>query len=295
MHLKKNRSLAQQAPLTDPASAEAATDSERGRSELERSRRPLNIEPHPERAESSSVEQSHPGAPTHRERVFGLETAILVLTNSPRFATVDAALRAEVEPLIKEMEEASALPRPQAIAWLDKNAGRYLSLVQDHATWDSYRILLYELFYPEAYRLLFGALNLIPVSEELCNLKRRLDQRMRYWQQRAALRLARPIRQDQRTVVKRVVSSKQVVSSGQGSYLTALARNLDLLRIECGFSLDKLASQTHLEKKLIIGHIKHGKRAWPKTLLIYAETFAAVLKRKITTTDLLSGYELDFA
>lgn len=229
MHLKKDRIFAQKAPIDEGVNTTAPTDPERGR---ERNRRPLNIEPQPERAESSSVELSHPVASTDQQRVFRLETAILVLTNSPRFATVDAALRFEVEPLIREMET-SLVPRLQAIAWLDKNASRYLALIRDQATCDSYRIVLCELFYPEAYRLLFGALNLIPVSEELCNLRRQLDQRMRYWQQRAVARLARHIRQDQRAVSRRVVPSTQVVSSGPDSYLTALARNLDRFRREC--------------------------------------------------------------
>jgi hypothetical protein len=272
----------------------AATDSELGRSEQERNQRPLNIEPQPERAESSSVELSHPGASTDQQRVFRLETAILVLTNSPRFATVDAALRVEVEPLIREMET-SPVPRLQAIAWLDKNASRYLALIRDQATLDSYRIVLYELFYPEAYRLLFGALNLDPVSEELCNLRRQLDRRMRYWQQRAVARLAHHKRPDPRAVAGRVVPRTQVVSSGQDSYLTALARNLDRFRMECGLSFENLAHQTFLDKKLIIGHIKHGKGATLKTLSIYADTFTTLLKRKITPTDLLKHAKLDFA
>jgi hypothetical protein len=69
---------------------------------------------------------------------------------------------------------------------------------------------------------------------------------------------------------------------------TALGRNLEKLRLECGWSYDEMALQTHFDKKLIIGHISHGRGAHPKTLKIYADTFSVVLHRAVTVQELKS-------
>jgi hypothetical protein len=67
-----------------------------------------------------------------------------------------------------------------------------------------------------------------------------------------------------------------------------LARNLDRLRGETGLSYEDLATKTGLDKTLIIGHIVHGKKPYPKTLIVYADTFTALLQRQVSVSDLLA-------
>jgi hypothetical protein len=69
---------------------------------------------------------------------------------------------------------------------------------------------------------------------------------------------------------------------------TALGRNIEKLRKECGWSLDDLAQATELDKKLILGHVKHGKGTHPKTLEIYARTFTEKMGRHVTVAELES-------
>jgi hypothetical protein len=65
-----------------------------------------------------------------------------------------------------------------------------------------------------------------------------------------------------------------------------LALNLDLLRIECGWSYDALHEATGISKKLSIGHIRHGHGATPRNLRLYAEAFSKRLQRAVTARDL---------
>lgn len=69
-------------------------------------------------------------------------------------------------------------------------------------------------------------------------------------------------------------------------YKTALGRNIDRLRNECGWSLDNLAAMTGLDKKLIIGHVNKGKGANPDTVKKYADAFNEKLKSTVTVEDL---------
>ena len=79
--------------------------------------------------------------------------------------------------------------------------------------------------------------------------------------------------------------------SGTGpvkNYKTALARNIDKLRKECGWSFEDLAEATDLDKKLVHGHVSGGKGAHPKTLERYAQTFTEKLGRPVTVAELES-------
>jgi hypothetical protein len=66
----------------------------------------------------------------------------------------------------------------------------------------------------------------------------------------------------------------------------ALAENLDLLRIEAGWSFDDMYQATGISKKLSIGHVRHGKGITPRNLRVYAEAFTKALKRPIAPQDL---------
>jgi ribosome-binding protein aMBF1 (putative translation factor) len=67
---------------------------------------------------------------------------------------------------------------------------------------------------------------------------------------------------------------------------TAVGRNIDRLRKECGWSLDRLADETGMGKKLILSHVNKGARPIPRILKEYAEAFSKALGRKIIAPDL---------
>jgi hypothetical protein len=69
------------------------------------------------------------------------------------------------------------------------------------------------------------------------------------------------------------------------TYKTPLARNIDNLRKECGWSLDDLSKTTGHDKKLILGHLQ-GKGAYPSTLKAYADAFSEKLGRPVLVADL---------
>jgi hypothetical protein len=67
---------------------------------------------------------------------------------------------------------------------------------------------------------------------------------------------------------------------------TAIGRNIDRLRKECGWSFDDLAAQTGIDKKLILSHVNKGTKPTPRILKDYAQAFSKSLVRKITAPDL---------
>lgn len=67
---------------------------------------------------------------------------------------------------------------------------------------------------------------------------------------------------------------------------TTFGGKLNRLRLESGWSYDELAKATGIDKKLIINHLKKGKRAHPSTLALYATAFTKKLGRTITGADL---------
>jgi hypothetical protein len=70
------------------------------------------------------------------------------------------------------------------------------------------------------------------------------------------------------------------------SAATRIGRNIDRLRKECAWSLNKLAGETGIDKKLVVSHV-HGKhKPNPKTLGEYAQAFTRQLHRSITANQL---------
>lgn len=70
------------------------------------------------------------------------------------------------------------------------------------------------------------------------------------------------------------------------SSISALAANLDHLRVEAGWSFDDLYKATGISKKLSIGHIRHNKGITPHNLRAYVDAFQKALKCKLTVQDL---------
>jgi hypothetical protein len=73
------------------------------------------------------------------------------------------------------------------------------------------------------------------------------------------------------------------------NYKTALARNIDRFRKECGWSFDQLSRKTGLDKKLILGHVNEGKGTRPNTVKIYADAFTKGLNRTVTVVEIESA------
>lgn len=141
----------------------------------------------------SRNEASRSEAVPEPKRVIALQDAIMTLTGLPQFPVVHAAMCKATEGLIREMETAP-LPRLQAIRWLDLWSKYYLRLVTDLASWDSFRIVLTEEIHPRASNALFGAPNVVPTSKQAIELLNTLEGRVRYWLQKACLRLSRSSR-----------------------------------------------------------------------------------------------------
>jgi hypothetical protein len=66
----------------------------------------------------------------------------------------------------------------------------------------------------------------------------------------------------------------------------AIGENLLRFKKECHWSYEELAKQVDLAKKLVIGHVKHGKGMHPETLKKYARAFSDWLGRPISTSEL---------
>ena len=81
------------------------------------------------------------------------------------------------------------------------------------------------------------------------------------------------------------LDSEETERAGQPSK-TAVGRNIDRLRKDCGWSYNKLAERTGLDKKLILGHVNGGKGIQPRTLKIYAVAFTRELKREVPVAEL---------
>jgi ribosome-binding protein aMBF1 (putative translation factor) len=65
-----------------------------------------------------------------------------------------------------------------------------------------------------------------------------------------------------------------------------IGKNIEKLKKECGWSFNKLAEKTGIDRTLSLSHV-HGKsKPHPKTLKEYAQAFAKELARQITANDL---------
>ena len=68
--------------------------------------------------------------------------------------------------------------------------------------------------------------------------------------------------------------------------VTNIARNINKLRKECGWSIDQLAKETGIDKKSILSHLNKGTRPIPRILKEYAQAFSKALNRTIIAPDL---------
>jgi len=80
-----------------------------------------------------------------------------------------------------------------------------------------------------------------------------------------------------------VLTKKARIAEIAGS---TISRNIDTLRKECGWSFDKLAEKTGIDKKAILQHVNNGTTPRPSTLREYAQAFSKELGRKIAAPDL---------
>jgi hypothetical protein len=76
------------------------------------------------------------------------------------------------------------------MAWFDAHAGSYLCLVIDQPSWKAYRVLLHDLWYPQAYEYLFGRTTIFPEPKGIA-LADELHERLREAHKRASEALAR--------------------------------------------------------------------------------------------------------
>jgi DNA-binding XRE family transcriptional regulator len=70
------------------------------------------------------------------------------------------------------------------------------------------------------------------------------------------------------------------------SYPNAFARNINSLRLKCGWSMEKLAEEAGIQKTTVNAHINKGSLPHPKTLKAYADCFSDALAEKISVADL---------
>ena len=68
---------------------------------------------------------------------------------------------------------------------------------------------------------------------------------------------------------------------------TPLSRNLEKLRVECGWTFEMLAEKTGLDRSTVLQHSK-GSTPRPQTLKLYALAFSKALGRAFTPADLSS-------
>lgn len=78
--------------------------------------------------------------------------------------------------------------------------------------------------------------------------------------------------------------SGQSIGSRKGT--TAIARNIDKLRKECGWSFDQLAAATGIDRRLVVYHIQGKHRPVPRLQREYAQAFAKRLDRPIIVNNL---------
>jgi len=121
--------------------------------------------------------------------------------------------------------------------------------------------------------------------------KKKLESRIAYWragpspQEMAALDSATPVEDRDEPTHLKYWAIKENDASVR-TYKTVTGRNIDRLRKECGWSFDRLAEKTGLDKTLILGHVNRGTRPQARTLLTYAQGFTKGLGRPVTVAEL---------
>lgn len=74
----------------------------------------------------------------------------------------------------------------------------------------------------------------------------------------------------------------------QRQYKTMVGKNIDALRLECGWTFVDLAVAVDLAKTSVLAHVNRGARPRPETLSNYAIVFSEKLERQITVENLTS-------
>ena len=67
---------------------------------------------------------------------------------------------------------------------------------------------------------------------------------------------------------------------------SALARNIERFRQECGWTVDALAEKVRVDRTSVLDHLNKGVRPRPGLLKAYADAFSDALGRTITIADL---------
>ena len=121
---------------------------------------------------------------------------------------------------------------------------------------------------------------------------RELEYRNAAIQPREAIEPGRRKTQENQTVLRcthadpRSMKRATEQKSMRRSAAKRIGRNIDNLRKECGWSFDKLAGETGIDRKLVLSHV-HGKhKPNPNTLGEYAQAFTRKLHRSITANNL---------
>jgi hypothetical protein len=70
------------------------------------------------------------------------------------------------------------------------------------------------------------------------------------------------------------------------TYKTALGRNIDKYRKECGWTYAELERYAGIDKKVILNHVNKGAQARPGMLKIYSDVFTKQLGKPVSVEDL---------
>ena len=81
-------------------------------------------------------------------------------------------------------------------------------------------------------------------------------------------------------------SERQTVELTTAQRRSALGRNIEKLRKECGWTFEEMAVKVGISKDAANDHINHGTQPHAKTLKAYADAFSAALERAITVEEL---------
>lgn len=111
--------------------------------------------------------------------------AVDLLAGLPSYCGADSKMRRASEPILRRIKKQPA-PRAEAIAWFNVHARHYLPLVTNQASFEAYRAILYYIWYPVAYELLFGSIYLQPLTARGIELLDRLDTQRRTWHRKAS-------------------------------------------------------------------------------------------------------------
>jgi DNA-binding XRE family transcriptional regulator len=81
-------------------------------------------------------------------------------------------------------------------------------------------------------------------------------------------------------------SSQSATTGTLAQHRSALGRNIDKFRKDCGWTFEKTAEHVGISKDTVNDHINHGVQPQTPTLKAYADAFSEALDRPITVEDL---------